>query len=52
MVLPDGIAPSDDPILSARSAAYAKSFTLRAGEAPEKPPSEITPQIVQSGGKS
>ncbi|MDB5406690.1 MAG: Catalase domain protein [Rhodospirillales bacterium] len=29
MVLPSGIAPSDDPLLSARSAAYARSFTLR-----------------------
>ncbi|PXW51422.1 catalase family peroxidase [Methylobacterium sp. B4] len=33
LVLPDGIAPSDDPLLSARSAAYARSFTRRAGEA-------------------
>ena len=33
LVLPDGIAPSDDPLLSARSAAYSVSFTRRAGEA-------------------
>lgn len=33
LVLPDGIAPSDDPLLPARSAAYAVSFTRRAGEA-------------------
>jgi len=32
LVLPSGIEPSDDPLLSARSAAYARSFTLRAGE--------------------
>jgi catalase len=32
MVLPDGIEPSDDPLLSARSAVYAASFRLRAGE--------------------
>lgn len=32
LILPDGIAPSDDPILSARSAAYAQSFRRRAGE--------------------
>ncbi|MFE3446008.1 catalase family peroxidase [Nocardia sp. NPDC059180] len=32
LVLPDGIAPSDDPLLSARSAAYAESFRRRAGE--------------------
>jgi catalase len=40
LVLPDGIAPSDDPLLSARSAAYAQSFTRRAGEA--KTPSAVT----------
>ena len=32
LVLPQGIAPSDDPLLSARSAAYSESFTRRAGE--------------------
>ncbi|MGW4636703.1 catalase family peroxidase [Nocardia sp. NPDC004415] len=32
LVLPDGIAPSDDPLLSARSAVYAESFRRRAGE--------------------
>jgi catalase len=32
LVLPAGIAPSDDPLLSARSAVYAQSFTRRAGE--------------------
>jgi catalase len=52
MVLPSGIEPSDDPILSARAAAYSRSFTLREGERPEKPPSAITPQEVQAGGKS
>jgi catalase len=31
-VLPDGMALSDDPIPSARSAVYARSFTRRAGE--------------------
>jgi len=41
LVLPDGIAPSDDPLLSARSAAYSASFTRRSGE--HKPPSAITP---------
>jgi catalase len=41
LVLPDGIAPSDDPILSARSAVYSQSYTRRAGEA--KQPSAITP---------
>lgn len=32
LILPAGIAPSDDPLLSARSAAYSSSFTRRAGE--------------------
>lgn len=32
LVLPDGIAASDDPLLAARSAVYARSFTRRAGE--------------------
>ena len=39
LVLPSGIAPSDDPLLSARSATYAVSFTRRAGEA--KTPSAV-----------
>ena len=52
LVLPAGIEPSDDPLLSARSAAYARSFTLRAEEAHEKPPSAVTPEEVQAGGKS
>ena len=43
LVLPEGIAPSDDPLLSARSAAYAQSFTRRAGEA--KAPSAVTAPI-------
>ncbi|MGB6397610.1 MAG: catalase family peroxidase [Bradyrhizobium sp.] len=52
LVLPAGIEPSDDPLLSARSAAYARSFTLRAEEEHEKPPSAVTPQEVQAEGKS
>ena len=32
LVLPAGITPSDDPLLSARSAAYSVSFTRRTGE--------------------
>jgi catalase len=50
LVLPPGIEPSDDPLLSARSAAYARSFTLRAGEKRKKPPSAVTTQGVQSEG--
>jgi catalase len=44
LVLPDGIAPSDDPLLSARSSVYSASFTARSGES--KPPSAITPGDV------
>jgi len=40
LVLPAGIGPSDDPLLSARSAVYSQSYTRRAGE--EKQPSAIT----------
>jgi catalase len=52
LVLPVGIETSDDPLLSARSAAYARSFTLRAEELYEKPPSAVTPEDVKTGGKS
>ena len=41
LVLPDGIAGSDDPLLSARSAAYSPSFTRREGE--HKGPSAVSP---------
>src|ERR1700688_1919143 len=45
LVLPAGIAPSDDPpLLSARSAVYSQSFTRRAGE--KKESSAITPSDV------
>ncbi len=44
LVLPWGIAPSDDPLLSARSAAYSQSFTRRAGET--KQPSAVTPAEI------
>src|SRR5262249_48766331 len=47
LVLPTGIAPSDDPLLSARSAVYSQSFTRRAGET--KSPSAITPADVRKG---
>src|SRR5947199_2189112 len=47
LVLPAGIAPSDDPLLSARSAVYSQSFTRREGEA--KQPSPITPADVRRG---
>jgi catalase len=40
LVLPDGISGSDDPLLSARSAAYSQSFTRREGE--RKEPSAVS----------
>jgi len=48
LVLPPGIEASDDPLLSARSAAYARSFTLRAGEIGKKAPSAVTPAEVKA----
>jgi catalase len=47
LVLPAGIKPSDDPLLSARSAVYAQSFRRRAGET--KQPSAITSADVRKG---
>jgi len=47
LVLPAGIEPSDDPLLSARSAVYSRSFTRREGETKE--PSAITPAEVEKG---
>ncbi len=45
LVLPDGIQPSDDPLLSARSAAYSQSFRRREGE--RKEPSAISSEEVE-----
>jgi catalase len=45
-VLPDGITVSDDPLLAARSAVYARSFTRRAEE--PKSPSEVNVSQVRS----
>jgi catalase len=47
LVLPAGIAASDDPLLSARSAVYSQSFTRRAGET--RQPTTITPADVRKG---
>ena len=41
LVLPNGIAASDDPLLSTRSATYSVSFTRREGE--HKDPSAVSP---------
>jgi catalase len=50
LILPAGIEPSDDPLLSARSAVYSRSFTRRAGEA--KAPSAVTTPAAGVGAKS
>jgi catalase len=50
-VLPAGITTSADAIPSARSAAYARSFTLREKERGEKPRSAVTQREVNAGGK-
>jgi catalase len=47
LVLPAGIKPSDDPLLSARSVVYSQSFRRRAGET--KQPSAVTPAEVRKG---
>ena len=46
LVLPEEMAPSDDPLLSARSAVYSQSFTRRAGE--KALPSAVTPSEVRN----
>jgi catalase len=45
LVLPNGMAASDDPLLSARSAVYSRSFTRR--ECEQKHPSPITVEETQ-----
>ncbi|WP_331458322.1 catalase family peroxidase [Mycobacterium nebraskense] len=46
LVLPDGITASDDPLLAARSAVYARSFTRRAEE-PKKPSEVDVSRVLQ-----
>jgi catalase len=45
LVLPDGIEPSDDPLLSARSAVYAASYRARTGE-PKSPSAVQVDQVT------
>jgi catalase len=52
LVLPPGIEPSDDPLLSARSAAYSRSFTLRAAERKAKQPSAVGIREVRARDRS
>jgi catalase len=47
LILPHGIASSDDPLLSARSAAYSTGFTRRAGEPAPVPPPVTIPAASQ-----
>jgi catalase len=46
LVLPPGIEPSDDPLLSPRSAIYSASYRLRARE--PKSPSVVNVEEVAS----
>lgn len=48
LVLPHGIAPSGDPILQARSAAYMRSFAARSGEKRSVP--AVTPTMTATPG--
>ena len=41
LVLPDGLEPSDDPLLSARSAVYAGSYRARTTEPQATPPVQV-----------
>jgi hypothetical protein len=47
LVLPSGTEPSDDPLLTARSAAYSESFTRREGET--KTPSAVQVPVTGKG---
>jgi catalase len=46
LVLPAGISPSDDPLLSARAAAYSQSFIRREGE-PKSPSAVSTEEVAK-----
>lgn len=46
LVLPDGLAVSDDPLPSARSAVYARSFNRRARE-PKSPSAVVVSKVAQ-----
>ncbi len=48
LVLPPGIEPSEDPLLSARSAVYSQSFTRRSGETRED---HVEPAKPEAKGK-
>jgi len=41
LILPDGVEPSDDPLLSARSAVYAASYRRRTAETAHPPAVEV-----------
>ena len=47
LMLPAGMAPSDDPVLRVRSGVYVQSHTRRAGETKQR--SAITPADVKKG---
>ena len=43
LILPRGIAASDDPLLSPRSATYSNDFTRRTGEPTPRAPVTVSP---------
>ena len=49
LVLPEGITPSDDPLLAARSAVYAQSYQRRTSE-PQQPSEVNVAKIAAEGG--
>jgi catalase len=51
-ILPDGIRPSADPLLAARSAAYALSFNRRTHEEAEQPAQPAQPAQPSHGDRS
>jgi catalase len=49
LVLPEGIAPSDDPLLAARSAVYAQSYQRRTGEPHQPSEVNVTTTEAEAG---
>ncbi|MGW7575900.1 catalase family peroxidase [Streptomyces sp. NPDC054765] len=47
LILPQGISPSDDPLLNARSAVYTQSYQRRTREPHQ--PSEVNVEEVEAG---
>jgi catalase len=50
LVLPEGIAPSDDPLLAARSAVYAQSYQRRTREPHQPSAVDVETVEMMNGG--